>query len=635
MEKSGGKILILSTLIVLLTIAFSCLVVFILNSKNNSNDKHLDNKIQVVAWSGEGTSSSPYLIQSKSDLQTLSNLIYDGYGFYNKYFKLTTDLDYTGESFVPIGAKIENNVYKGYYNFGGNFDGGGHTISNITVKVTSANFEQEKVGLNGWANRDIWDEHKVPHIGLFAYVGSYDNQYYANSYYLWDWGYGKYVYSESSSVTSTIKNIQVLNFTVNNSVSGSFIGGIAGRVDTNYSDQSGTEYDRSMSVEITACAVDNFNVSQCGTNSYVAGIVGAFESFYSHYRYIKSININNCIVKGFSSNGNHKILTVLSPSYSVLVAPNAIARTAYTSGADNCRFAYAYVMRYCVTDNMDYYTINNYLSNLNATSLESDLVNDSPIEYYTGEDYELEDINGSVGYDGFVVDYNNLWHYPEYLEWAYLKQFVVDMSISVNNSSYGYLTFSDGNWDYTLEELIKDGSLKLPKGSLSVSGTILYIWKYYWDIVVTPKSYDGYKFVKWETTLTSAKAIFEPLVEILTISFSGNNNTSEWGQNVALNTTYSVKKGTILYISFKQYAKGAGYYYACTFTFTDSGGTKRTIIYSTEPSSKYDGSTKWTETHNTYYISQSTLGTKNYTINTSQHNINVVAKLKDYKPSFL
>lgn len=635
MKKLGVKVLILSTLIVLLAIAFCCLVIFISNNKKDTNNNQLDNKIQVVAWSGEGTSSSPYLIQSKSDLQTLSNLIYDGYGFYGKYFKLTTDLDYTGENFVPIGAKIENNVYKGYYNFGGNFNGDGHTISNISVKVTSASFEQEKVGLNGLANRDIWDEHKVPHIGLFAYVGSYDNHYYGNGYYLWDWAYGKYLYTESSNITSTIKNIQVLNFTVNNSVPGSFIGGIAGRVDTNYSDSSGTEYDRSMSVEITACAVDNFKVSQCGTNSYVAGIMGAFETYYSHYNYIKSIKINNCIVKGFSSTGNHKILTVLTPSYSVLVTSNAITRTSYTSGHDSCRFAYAYEMRYCVTDNMDYYTINNYLLDSHATSVESDLVNDSPIEYYTGDDYELEDINWSVGYDGFVVEYNNLWYYPEYLEWAYLKQFVVDMSISVNNSSYGYLTFSDGKWDYTLEELVKEGSLKLPKGSMSVSGTTLNIWNYYWNIVVTPKANNGYKFVKWETTLSSAKAIFEPSVEILTISFSGNDNTSEWSSNAALNTTYSVKKGTILYISFKQYSKGAGYYYACTFTFTDSGGTKRSIIYSTEPSSKYDGSSKWTETHNSYYISKSTLGTSNYTINKSQQGINVVANLKNYKPSFL
>ena len=629
MRKLGVKKSILYTLIVMLTIAFSCLIVFVLSSKKNTNNKHLDHKVQVDAWSGDGTSSSPYLIQSKSDLQTLSDLIYDGYGFYNKYFMLTTDLDYEGEEFSPIGSKIESGIYKGYYNFGGNFDGGGHTISNISVTVTSASFEQEKVGLNGWANRDIWDFHKVPHIGLFAYVGSYNNKYYANGDYLWDWGYGKYVYTESSDITSTIKNIQVVNFTVSNSVSEAFIGGIAGRVDTNYFDASYSEYDCSMSVEITACAVDNFNVTQCGSNSYVAGIVGAFETSYSDYEYIEPIKINNCIVKGFSSTGNHKILTVLTPSYSVLVDSQAITRTAYLSGSDHCRFAYAYTMRYCVTDNMVYHTINNYLLDFYASNVEADLVNDDPIEYYTGDDCELEDIDGSVGYDGLGVKYNSLWYYSESSRMGYLKQFVVDMSIIVNNSSWGYLTFSE---DFILEELTEYGYLKLPKWSLSVSGNNLNIWNLW---TVTPTAKNGYKFVNWETTLTSAKAIFEPLVEILTISFAGNDNTSEWSANVELNKTYSVNKGTILYISFKQYAKGAGYYYSCTFTFTDSSETKRTIIYSTEPSSKYDGSSNWTETHNTHYISKSTLGTVDYTINKSQHNINVVANLKNYKPSFL
>ncbi|MDE7442764.1 MAG: hypothetical protein K2M65_01220, partial [Muribaculaceae bacterium] len=79
-------------------------------------------------FTGSGTETDPYLIESINDLKKLaddiaaSNLEYGG-----KYFKVTKDIDATGVAFEPIATMAE---------FKGIFDGNNKTISNI--KITTA-----------------------------------------------------------------------------------------------------------------------------------------------------------------------------------------------------------------------------------------------------------------------------------------------------------------------------------------------------------------------------------------------------------------------------------------------------------------------------------------------------------------
>lgn len=113
---------------------------------------------------GEGTETNPYLISSEEELVQLAGCINsggaapveaaeNGVGNYNGYtFKLTKDLDMTGIKYEPIGHSGDNY-------FAGNFDGDGHTISNIKCEG-KLNIDSERNidcmnystgGIFGWA----------------------------------------------------------------------------------------------------------------------------------------------------------------------------------------------------------------------------------------------------------------------------------------------------------------------------------------------------------------------------------------------------------------------------------------------------------------------------------------------------
>lgn len=73
---------------------------------------------------GAGTKASPYLISSKLDLIKLSSLLRNySIKFSKSHYKLTANIDMSGGSFYPIGNESTP--------FYGNFDGGGHIITNL------------------------------------------------------------------------------------------------------------------------------------------------------------------------------------------------------------------------------------------------------------------------------------------------------------------------------------------------------------------------------------------------------------------------------------------------------------------------------------------------------------------------
>lgn len=116
-----------------LTLFFSISLINFLNFKKQT--KH-SSQINVSAWTGSGTESDPYLITSKSDMNTLASNVNSGTSYYKKYFKLTTDLDYAVDQwgnqgdFTPVGFGASA------YGFSGTFDGAGHTISNTKVTIS-------------------------------------------------------------------------------------------------------------------------------------------------------------------------------------------------------------------------------------------------------------------------------------------------------------------------------------------------------------------------------------------------------------------------------------------------------------------------------------------------------------------
>ncbi len=84
-------------------------------------------------WTGNGTSTSPYLITRASQLAGLSTKVNAGTTYAGKYFKLDINLDMHGDTltFTPIGSSASKS-------FQGNFDGDGHTISNLHISETSS-----------------------------------------------------------------------------------------------------------------------------------------------------------------------------------------------------------------------------------------------------------------------------------------------------------------------------------------------------------------------------------------------------------------------------------------------------------------------------------------------------------------
>lgn len=76
--------------------------------------------IAVQALSGSGKADDPYLIGTAEDLQALGNKTITG------CYKLTADIDMAGKAMTPI-KKFSS----------GTFDGGGHTISGLTISVSS------------------------------------------------------------------------------------------------------------------------------------------------------------------------------------------------------------------------------------------------------------------------------------------------------------------------------------------------------------------------------------------------------------------------------------------------------------------------------------------------------------------
>ena len=91
-----------------------------------------------------GTAESPYLIKTIDDLNTLSADVNRGIDYHGMYFKLESDLDYSGETvdggsnFAPIGWAINSSNVPN--DFQGNFDGGDHTISGVKVEDNTHDF---------------------------------------------------------------------------------------------------------------------------------------------------------------------------------------------------------------------------------------------------------------------------------------------------------------------------------------------------------------------------------------------------------------------------------------------------------------------------------------------------------------
>ena len=197
---------------------------------------------------GTGTQEDPWLITSQEDLIALAEFLNSGNAetfdtenagvgnCHGYYFKQTADIDLTGVSWEPIG-------YSGSYYFAGNYDGGGHSITNAV--------STGKVDPDGFAT-----------AGIFGWVafGSVENLHVKNANFV---ATGQNNYSYVGGIAgvcygSSIKNCSVENSSLesrrnnNNNCAGSIVG---------YS--TGGTFEK--------CAAEN---NQVKTMAYGGGFVG-------------------------------------------------------------------------------------------------------------------------------------------------------------------------------------------------------------------------------------------------------------------------------------------------------------------------------------------------------------------------
>ena len=197
---------------------------------------------------GTGTQGDPWLIASQADLIALAEFLNSGNAeqfdaddagvgnCHGYYFKQTADIDLTGVTWEPIG-------YSGSYYFAGNYDGGGHSITNAV--------STGKVDPEGYAT-----------AGIFGWVafGSVANLHVKNANFV---ATGQNNYSYVGGIAgvcygSSIENCSVVNSSLeskrnnNNNCAGSIVG---------YS--TGGTFEK--------CAAEN---NQIRTMAYGGGFVG-------------------------------------------------------------------------------------------------------------------------------------------------------------------------------------------------------------------------------------------------------------------------------------------------------------------------------------------------------------------------
>ncbi len=111
--------------------------------------------------SGNGTEQSPYEI--KYPVQLFNFAWLQNMGRFNGgstvYFCISTDIDMAGYTLPPIGTAE--------YPFVGNLDGGGHTVSNLTVSTSARELTDPPVSLGG---------SDLTYVGVFGVVGNLDGQ---------------------------------------------------------------------------------------------------------------------------------------------------------------------------------------------------------------------------------------------------------------------------------------------------------------------------------------------------------------------------------------------------------------------------------------------------------------------------
>ena len=227
--------------------------------------------IVAESFSGSGTETDPYLIESGAELAYLSKVCAEGGNTSGLYYELTADIDLANNVFTPIGPSSTNQ-------FKGIFNGAGNTISNLKIDRT-----ESLSGLFGRVNGATIQNLTIDHATITSTSG--------NVGALVGAAYG----------TCTITNCVVKNSSVTGG--SNLTGGLIGYSGTAVSKcavidttVSGTEYVGGLIAQVGKAVTECYtlHVTVTATGDYAGGLIGGGNAS----------DIANCFVRGGSVTGD-------------------------------------------------------------------------------------------------------------------------------------------------------------------------------------------------------------------------------------------------------------------------------------------------------------------------------------------
>lgn len=251
----------------------------------------------VAFTQGSGTKEDPWRIENAEQLAYLAQQVNNGTDYERNHFRLVSDLDLGGKEWTPIGTdgKI----------FWGGFDGGGHTITGMTITG-----DRDYVGLFGECRNFTADSSYIKsvtvkganisghsHVGAIAGEGANISDCYSiENTICAAWCVG----GICGSLTGNISGCYNSSSVSGNSTAGGIMGSASsertvGVVEYCYNIGAVTVRQQDSSVGgITGASAHRYNISNClncgkitGNGKNVGGIAGSTDSNYMNF-------IGNC-----------------------------------------------------------------------------------------------------------------------------------------------------------------------------------------------------------------------------------------------------------------------------------------------------------------------------------------------------
>ncbi|MDD4110463.1 MAG: GLUG motif-containing protein, partial [Clostridia bacterium] len=331
-------------LILSVVFIFSMFFIGLIVQSNYFNSNIINVNADDYFEGGEGTELNPLQIATKEQLYNLANLINDpvtNSTYRSLYYDLMEDITFASdesEQWIPIG-KDSANLY-----FAGNFDGNGHTITNLTITEYISGFEN--YGLFGYVLGTSSVPANISNLGFVdtninisssatIYLGAVAGQAYSYVDILNCYNTGNISVTSSAIIYAggitgrTYSSNQITNCYNTANITGSSatstvnIGGITGRL---YS-----------SNQIANCYNTGNIVTTISSSSYAGGIAGSFYS--SSIEILDCYNTGNINVTSSSSSVTGGIVGYVYSSYTVEITNSynigyvtAIASSVYKGG---------------------------------------------------------------------------------------------------------------------------------------------------------------------------------------------------------------------------------------------------------------------------------------------------------------